>query len=378
MIRLAAIFLLLRRMDNNLLYKIGITQIPLVGSVTAKTLIAYCGGVEAVFREKKANLLKIPGIGKITANAIVNQVVLQRAQEEVEFIEKNDVKPLFYTDKDYPLRLKQCEDSPLLLYYRGNSPLETEHVLAVVGTRNATNYGKKMTEEIISGLKDTGALIISGLAYGIDICAHRSALGAGLNTIAVVAHGHDIIYPSEHANTANKILQNGGILTEFLTGTIPSRENFPMRNRIVAGLADAILVVESKESGGALITAEIALSYNREVLACPGRADDICSRGCNKLIQLNKAALVQSAEEIKDLLGWKQVKEKRTKQAAFFHNLNHEETLIVETLKASSAPMYIDDLALQSRISPVNLAAHLLSLEFAGILVSLPGKMYTL
>ena len=256
-------------MDKNLAYKIGITLIPLVGDITAKQLISYCGSAEAVFKEKKQALLKIPGIGEITAEGIVNQDVLKRAEEEIAFIEKNNITPVYYLDKEYPLRLKQCEDGPIMFYYKGNAPLHTDRVIAVVGTRSATPYGKKMTEELVQGLRETGALIVSGLAFGIDICAHRAALDAGLNTIGVVAHGLDTIYPPEHSNLANKMLDNGGIVTEFLNGTIPNRENFPKRNRIIAGLSDAVVVVESKETGGALITAEIAFLIAAKYLPTP-------------------------------------------------------------------------------------------------------------
>jgi len=365
-------------MDENLVYKIGITLIPMVGVIKAKQLIAYCGSAEAVFKEKKQLLLKIPEIGEVTAAAIVNQDVIKRAEQEITFIEKRNITPLYYLDKEYPLRLKQCDDSPIMLYYKGNAELNTARIIAVVGTRNATDYGRKMTEELVSGLKDTGALIISGLAYGIDISAHRAALNTGLNTIGVVAHGHDMLYPEEHANTAKKMLEQGGMVTEFLSNTIPNKENFPKRNRVIAGLSDAIVVVESKEAGGALITAEIALSYNREVIAYPGKADDTASRGCNNLIQRNKAYLAQSSKDIIEYLGWKDITSPKKVQPELFHALNEPETAIVNALRTQGAPMYIDDIAIQANLTPGNLSAHLLSLEFAGILKSMPGKMYSL
>jgi DNA processing protein len=364
--------------DKNLAYNIGITLIPLVGDITAKQLISYCGSAEAVFREKKQNLLKIPGIGELTANAVINQDVISRAEQEIKFIEKNNITPIYYLDKEYPLRLKQCEDSPLMLYYKGNTALHANRVISIVGTRNASPYGKKLTEELIAGLKDTGALIVSGLAFGIDICAHRAALDVGLDTIGVVAHGLDTIYPPEHSNIANKMLEQGGLVTEFLGGTLPSRENFPKRNRIIAGLSDAVVVMESKESGGALITAEIAFSYSREVLAYPGRTNDTYSRGCNNLIQRNKAYLVQSAEDVIEYLQWKANILPKKPQVELFHDLKPEESAIIDAIKAQGAPMYIDDIAIQSKITPGNLSAHLLTLEFAGILKSLPGKMYSL
>lgn len=365
-------------MDENLKYKIGITLIPLVGDIKAKQLISYCGSAEAVFGEKKQALLKIPDIGEITSEAIIKQDVLKRAEEEIAFIEKNKITPIYYLDKEYPLRLKQCDDSPVMLYYKGKADLNTGRIIAIVGTRRATDYGRKMTEELVNGLTETGALVVSGLALGIDIAAHRAALKSGLDTVGIVAHGHDTIYPGEHTNTAKKMLEQGGILTEFLSNTIPDRENFPKRNRIIAGLSDAVVVMESREAGGALITAEIALSYNREVVAYPGKADDVQSRGCNNLIQRNKAYLAQSSQDVIDYLGWKEKKTPQKTQQELFHNLNESETAIVNALKAQGAPMYIDDLAILSNLSPGNLSAHLLNLEFAGILRSLPGKMYSL
>jgi len=364
--------------DNDLSYKIGITLIPLIGNIKAKQLIAYCGGAEAVFKEKKQALLKIPDIGEATADAISKQDVLKQAEAEVLFIEKNKITPLYYVDKEYPLRLKQCDDGPVMLYYRGNANLNTQRIIGIVGTRNATAYGRKMTEELVQGLKDTGALIISGLAFGIDINAHRAALDNGLDTIGVVAHGHDMLYPAEHANTAKKMLEQGGVLTEFMSNTQPNKENFPKRNRIIAGLSDAVAVIESKESGGALITAEIAFSYSREVLAYPGKADDTISRGCNNLIQRNKAYLVQSSNDVIEYLGWKDKVESKKAQPELFHDLSSEEAAIVNAIKTQGVPMYIDDIAIHSKLTPGNLSAHLLSLEFAGILKSLPGKMYSL
>jgi DNA processing protein len=365
-------------MDENLKYKIGITLIPMVGDIKAKQLISYCGSAEAVFKEKKASLLKIPDIGEVTATAIVNQDILKRAEEEIKFIEKNRITCFYYLDKEYPLRLKQCNDNPIMLYYKGTADLNNARIISIVGTRMATSYGCSAAEELVKGLEETGALIVSGLAFGIDISAHRAAVKAGLDTIGVVAHGHDMLYPPEHANTAKKMVERGGILTEFLSGTIPDKQNFPKRNRIIAGLADAVVVVESKEAGGALITAEIAFSYNREVIAYPGRAEDTHSRGCNNLIQRNKAYLAQSSKDVIEYLGWKTKEAPKKVQQELFHNLNPEETAIVNVLKTGGEPMYIDDIAILSNLTPGNLSAHLLSLEFAGILKSLPGKMYTL
>jgi DNA processing protein len=365
-------------MDKDLLYKIGLTFIDHVGHITSKVLISYCGSAEAVFKEKKQNLLKIPDIGEITAEAIVKQDILHLAEKEIKFIDRNKITPLFYLDKAYPLRLKQCADCPVVLYYKGNTNLDAERIVAIVGTRNATDYGKKMCSNLVEGLKDSGILIVSGLAYGIDAASHKAALQYGLPTVGVVGHGLDSIYPPEHNNLAQKMLDNGGLLTDFTSETKLAPENFPKRNRIIAGLSDAVIVVESKASGGAIITADIAFSYNREVFAVPGRSEDIYSQGCNKLIRQNKAGLIQSADDLLSSLGWKDTKKKKKTQVQLFHDLKPQEETIVKVLQTQTGPMHIDDIAIQANLSPGNLSTHLLTLEFAGILKSHPGKMYSL
>jgi DNA processing protein len=364
--------------ENDFLYKIGLTFIDHVGHITSKVLISYCGSAEAVFKEKKQNLMKIPDIGEITAESIVNQDILHHAEKEIKFIEKNNITPLFYLDKAYPLRLKQCADCPVVLYYKGNANLDAERIVAIVGTRSATDYGKKMCNDIVEGLKDSGVLIVSGLAYGIDAASHKAALKFGLPTLGVVGHGLDSMYPAEHSNLAQKMLDNGGLLTDFTSETKLSPENFPKRNRIIAGLSDAVIVIESKASGGAIITADIAFSYSREVFAVPGRSEDVYSQGCNKLIRQNKACLIQSADDVLHSLGWKDTKKKKKPQIQLFQNLNPQEETIVKVLQTQGAPMHIDDIAIQANLSPGNLSTHLLTLEFAGILRSHPGKIYSL
>ncbi len=365
-------------MESDLLYKIGLTLIDHVGHITSKTLISYCGSAEAVFKESKQRLLKIPDIGEITAEAIVRQEILHFAEKEIKFIEQNQVTPLFYLDKNYPLRLKQCPDCPVMLYYKGSADLDAARIVAIVGTRNATPYGKKMSHDIIEGLKDSGVLIISGLAYGIDAESHKSALKFGLPTVGVIGHGLDTMYPAEHNNLAKKMLENGGLASDFLSNTKLSPENFPKRNRIIAGLSDAIIVVESKAKGGAIITADIAFSYSRDVFAVPGRSEDAYSQGCNLLIRQNKASLIQSADDMLNSLGWKDTKKKPKKQTYLFPELNPQEEIIVKVLQSKNTPVHIDDIALMANLSPGNLSTHLLTLEFAGVLKSLPGKMYSL
>ncbi len=363
---------------DDLIYKIALTLIPGVGSVNGKSLVAYCGGVRAVFLEKKRALLKIPGIGEQTVNAISNHNVFDRAEEEVRFISQKNITPLFYLEKDYPIRLKQCHDSPLMLYYKGTADLNVPKVVAMVGTRNATEYGRDMCRKIIEGLVEQNVLIISGLAYGIDTWSHKAALENKLETVGILGHGLDRVYPYANRSLAEKMLENGGLLSEYMSSTLPDRENFPMRNRIIAGMSDAVVVVEAAETGGALITAEIANSYNRDVFAIPGRIGDLHSEGCNKLIKINKAALLQSAKDIIYLMNWNDVKgNKKSMQRQLFINLSSDEELIVETLK-EKGDLDIDTLLIETAMMPAKAASVLLNMEFEGIIRCLPGKVYRL
>ncbi|MCK4360783.1 MAG: DNA-processing protein DprA [Bacteroidales bacterium] len=358
-----------------LLYQIGITLIPGVGDIVGKKLIAYCGSVEAVFKEKKKLLLKIPGIGKSTVNSIINQNILERAEEEIRFIEKYKIDTLFYLDDKYPYRLKQCEDSPMLLFYKGTADLNAPKIISIVGTRKASEYGKEICSSLIEGLIEQNILIVSGLAYGIDTCAHKTSLESNLKTVGVLAHGLDKVYPQLNKSLAEKMLNNGGLLTEFLSKTTPDRENFPKRNRIIAGLSDAVIVIESAIRGGALITADIANSYNRDVFAVPGRLYDKYSQGCNNLIKTNRAALVQSAEDIKYIMGWEIMKKKTKKQQRLFIKLSPEEETIVNILKEKQE-LGIDKISSLSKLSASKVASALLNLEFEGIIKCLPGKVY--
>ena len=363
---------------EDLIYKLALTLIPGVGSVNGKSLVAYCGGVKAVFMEKKRALLKIPGIGEQTINAIANHNVFGRAEEELSFIEKNKIAPLFYLDKEYPIRLKHCHDSPLMLYYKGTSDLNAPKVIAMVGTRKATEYGRDICRKIIEGLVEQNVLIVSGLAYGIDTWSHKAALDNKLDTVGVLGHGLDRIYPFANRALAEKMTGSGGLLCEYMSNTMPDRENFPMRNRIIAGISDAVIVVEAGASGGALITAEIANSYNRDVFAVPGRLGDPHSEGCNKLIKINKAALIQSAKDISYLLNWNDEKDqKKVVQRQLFLDLSPDEELIVNTLR-EKGDMEIDTLLLETLLMPAKAASILLNLEFEGVIRCLPGKVYRL
>ena len=366
-------------MNEQLLYHIAITSIPNIGVITAKKLIAYCGSSEQVFKEKKRVLEKIPGVGEIHSLAINEhkEEALVAAEEELKFIEKEAITPLFYLDEHYPKRLFHCEDGPLVLFMKGKPDLNAQKVVSVVGTRMATEYGRGFCEQIIEELTPHQPLIVSGLAYGIDICAHRAALKCGLPTIGVLAHGLDRVYPSQHTAVAREMQEQGALLTEFKSATIPDRENFPKRNRIVAGMADLTIVVESSKKGGSLITAELANNYNRDVFALPGRLSDSQSEGCNRLIKTHKAALIQSAKDIEYIMNWKTEHKNKSKQTQLFVELTPEQKLITEVLSKSDKAG-IDDISLQAKLPMSDTASLLLELEFNGVVRSFPGKLYKL
>jgi len=364
------------------LYNIGITLLPGVGDVNAKNLVAYCGSAEAVFREKKARLKKIPGIGAVLVNSIsdgsIQKNALARAEEEIHFIEKHKITPLFFTEKSYPKRLKQCNDGPVILYYKGTADLNAEKIISVVGTRSVTEYGKQTAEKIIEGLSCFSPIVVSGLALGVDICAHRASLKNNLQTVGVLGHGLERIYPDTHKATAKDMIKHGGLLTEFLSNTKMAPEFFPRRNRIIAGMADAVIVIESRKTGGSLITAEIANSYNRDVFAIPGRINDTVSEGCNFLIRTNRAALARSAEDIAYSLGWKKTDgPKKQKQQKLFIHLSEEEKALQRLLREKNN-MHIDDISIAAKFPMSKTATLLLNMEFSGVIRSLPGKVYCL
>lgn len=364
------------KMSDLLLYEIALTLLPGVGDVNAKKLVAYCGGAEAVFRERRKNLLQIPGIGERTVDSIVSQNVLSRAERELLFVEKNNIRILYYLNPDYPKRLQHCYDSPVIIYCKGETDLNVDKIIGVVGTRNVTDYGKYLTDKIIEELSEDDVLVVSGLAYGVDTCAHKAALKNELKTAAVLAHGFHTLYPQANLNLSRKIISSGGcLLTENISGVEPDRENFPKRNRIVAGMIDCLIVVESASKGGALITAEIANSYDRDVFALPGRIGDAFSEGCNNLIKNNKASLLANANDIRYVMRWDADAKIKPKQLKMFREFNEDEKLIMNLFENNDM-INLDDIIIETRLSPSKIASILLSLEFDGIVKALPGKRY--
>lgn len=363
-----------------MLYEIALTQLSEIGPVLARNLVSYCSGVEKIFSAKQGVLEKIPGIGSVRAKAIVDsrQNCLIRAEREIKFIEKHRITPLWYLNADYPIRLQNCNDAPLLLYYRGTTDLNKKKTIAIVGTRNMTDYGRMVIEKLMAELSPFAPLIISGLAYGVDITAHKAALKNNLDTVAVVANGMDQMYPKAHLKTAKEMLEQGGILTEYMSGAIADRENFPQRNRIVAGMCDATILIESAIKGGALITAALANGYNRDVFAFPGEVNKTYSQGCNYLIKTNQAHLVDNADDIISMLNWDQsTAQKKNIQRDLFVNLSDDEQTITEVLREKDA-MDIDSICIQSKLSNTSVASALLMLELNGMVQALPGKLFKL
>ncbi|UYZ60023.1 DNA-processing protein DprA [Hymenobacter latericus] len=365
--------------DTSLLSEVALTLLPGIGPLITRNLISYCGSAEAVLQAPQAKLLKIPGVGPGTVTALRNNAAaLGKAEQILRRAEKDGVQLLYYTRPNYPTRLRPVPDAPVLLYYLGTADLNHPRSLAVVGTRQATDYGREQTEKLVRGVAGYQPLIVSGLAYGIDIIAHRAALQEGLPTIGVMATGLDIIYPAAHRRTAEKMVEQGGLLTEFPFGTQPDKYNFPARNRIIAGLTDGTVVVEAARKGGALITAELALEYNREVLAVPGRLDQAVSEGCNHLIRNQQAVIYTSPADVEQVLNW---------DGALHHtppvpaldpaDFSADEFKLVQILQAHKERQ-IDELSWEAQLPINQVSTLLLGLEFRGVVRALPGKKFAL
>lgn len=363
-------------MEN--LYNIAITEISGIGILRAKSLINIFGSAEAIFKESKKALLAVPFIGTALANGVNDKNVLRKAEQEINFADKYGIKVLFYKNTDYPKRLLSCDDSPLILFYKGNIDLNKDKSIAFVGTRSASSYGRGFCRDFIGKLKEKtpDVLIVSGLAIGIDTEAHRCSLENNIPTVGVLAHGLDRIYPPSNRDLAERMVANGGLITEFLSGCSPEKENFPRRNRIVAGMTDATIVVESRIRGGSLITATIADSYNRDVFAVPGKSSDILSSGCNWLIKNRRASMIESVDDFMKEMNWDEGgTAKNDKQMKLFVSLTKEEDVIFNII-GDGKIVGIDDIVASSEIAASKVAGLLLDLEFNDLIECLPGKMY--
>jgi len=358
-------------------YRIALTMTPAIGPISARKLISKAGSAREVFRMSRASLETIPSIGPLMSQSIIGSALLKQAALEMKFLEKHHISALYFEDEQYPARLRECEDAPILLYTKGDKGLHAKHALSVVGTRKASSYGKEICRSIILDLGSMigDLVIISGLAFGIDVIAHRASLEGGIPTVAVLGHGFTTIYPHAHRETAKKICGLGALVTDFHSGMGPERNNFLRRNRIIAGLADATLVVESARKGGALITADMASSYQREVLAVPGRVTDERSEGCNRLIRSNAAAMVESAKDIIDQLNWNddmvQVPQRLSEKPVF----TTQEKQLLELLRSHNG-LDPGDLSLHSGI-PIQVVLSLLTqMELKRWVLVEPGNQY--
>lgn len=365
--------------SNHLNYQVALTLLEGVGPKNAKLLLAYLGSEEKIFDSSLNLKTKIPGFTKERFRHLDRVKALEKAEGIVSFVEKNKIKTTFLTDKAYPKRLKECGDSPVLLYSRGDFLMNRKYTISIVGTRNMTSYGKKLITDLISSLVPYDVQVISGLALGVDGYVHRKCLENNISTLGVLGHGLDRMYPALHRDLAKKMVNTAGcgLLTEFPNGTNPDRENFPQRNRIVAGMSDATIVIESGARGGSLITALLANDYNRDVFAYPGNVDSAYSKGCNQLIANDKAHLITSGKEFVKLMGWKKGDEVQAIQTNLFADLEGDEKTIVKAIQEFKK-ISLDVLSVRLK-KPVNvLSSLLLMLELKGIVMCLPGKNYAL
>jgi len=366
-------------MDTDALYYLlALQKVKNIGDISAKKLLRHFGSAKAVFEAAKHNDIDVQDIGSVMIHSLKQFNDWQRVSDEIKYIEQNHLKVVSIFDDEYPYRLQHAPDGPILFFYQGNADLNHGKIISIVGTRNMTSYGKRMVVEIIEGLKDYQPLIVSGLAYGVDVEAHVQALKHQLPTIAVLGHGFQRIYPSIHQKVARQMLENGGLISEFWHTDPVDRNNFLKRNRIVAGMSEAVIIIESGVKGGALVTADIANSYNRDVFAVPGRSSDTFSKGCNNLIKNNKAALITNAQDIINLLQWQEQKLKPVNpQLNLFVDLTDDEQLIFDLLQAEGK-MSLDNMSLKLEMPVSKLAQTLLQMELNNIVTSLPGKLFEL
>ncbi len=357
--------------------QIALSLLQGIGPKRAKQLVAHIGSVEGVFEASPTSISEISGIGLHTALQLNREAALSRAAVELDFIKKNNIRIHFYTDSSYPKNLSQCPDAPIVLYSKGQLTFNQTKNIAIVGTRKASNYGKQLVKDFLHDLQDFDIQIVSGLAFGIDIQAHRMALEFNLPTIGVLAHGLDQVYPLAHQSTAKAMEAQGGLVSEFISETRPDKENFPKRNRIVAGICDATIIVESAEKGGSLITAGLANDYHRDVFAFPGNVNQLGSKGCNRLIQKNRAHLITSAQDFIETMGWENQALNATVQTSLFDSLSHEEEIIIQTLKEFTT-LHINAISNHCEQPIHQTTIQLFNLEMKGLIRMLPGKRYEL
>lgn len=361
-------------MNKDLICRVALTLVPGIGPLIAKTLTEYLGSAEAVFNTKAKDLEELPGVRKALSQSIFQNKdeVLKRAEKEITFITKNNIQTLFYQDENYPQRLKTCDDAPYMMFYKGSGKLNHSKIISIVGSRKCTEYGVNLTHQLVKDLAEYNILVVSGLAYGIDAEAHKACLENQLETVGVLGHGLDLIYPSQHRAIAAKMVERGGLLTEFLSETNPDYQNFPKRNRIVAGMSDATIVIESAAKGGSLITADIAHSYSREVFAFPGRTFDKASAGCNQLIKSQKAMMIENAQDLISAMDWEGGKKEKQLQLSL-DKFSDPEQKILSLISAQNS-VHVDVLAINTGLTLPQLKNHLFQLEMRGVIKNVPGN----
>lgn len=360
---------------EDLRYTLALLRVPGLGVVSVKRLLNKLGSAKAVFEEKKSNLAKIDGIGLARVSGFNLTKQLAAADDEVRFIEENQIGYSFFLDSSYPDRLRFCPDSPVLLFHKGKINLKQKRIISVVGTRKITSYGRSFCREILEELAPLNPVVVSGMAYGVDICAHRAALDFNLQTIGCLAHGFNQMYPKEHEVFAEKMLENGGFFSEFWSTDTFDKTNFLRRNRIIAGLSEATIVIESAKRGGSLVTADLAFSYNREVFAVPGRVHDKQSQGCNNLIKFQKAHVLTTAADIVYQLGWELEDKPKTRQTQLFAELDEDEKRIYDFLLGKDKEL-IDSIAIECGFPVHKTATVLMNMELKGVINPLPGKFF--
>ncbi|SNY95077.1 DNA-processing protein DprA [Flagellimonas pacifica] len=363
--------------EPEIIAALRLQAIPNIGDITSKKLIAHCGSPNAIFKDKMRNLLKIEGIGEMTLKGLYDTIYLKEAEAEYKYVMDKKIEFSYFEDRDYPYNLKHCIDGPILLFRRGKMNLRSTKIISVVGTRNITGYGTSFCEAFIEEIAPLNPIIASGFAYGVDITIQKLAIEAGLQTIGCLAHGLNQMYPKVHKKYVSKIEENGGFLTEFWSTSNPDRENFLKRNRIIAGLSEATIVIESAEKGGSLVTADLANGYNREVFAVPGRSTDKFSKGCNDLIKRQKAHMLTSAAELVYLLGWdlEEKKEKEAIQKQLFVSLDETEQSIYSYLQMNGKQI-LDIVALECKLPIHKTSSTLFNMEMKGVVRPLPGKLF--
>jgi len=361
--------------EQDLFYLLALLKVEGVGDIMAKKLLTHFGKAETVFTTKTNQIAAIDGVGSVLLKNLKDKSIFEKASKELDFIKVNDIKVSFYQDENYPERLKHCFDSPVLIFSAGNINLKNKRIISIVGTRQITSYGTDFCRKLIEDLAPLDPVIVSGFAYGVDIVAHQIAMENNLQTIGVLAHGLNQIYPKTHKKYVAKMEENGGFITEFWSSSNPDKENFVRRNRIVAGMTEATIVIESADKGGSLITANLANDYNRDVFAVPGRVTDKYSQGCNDLIKTQKASVLSSAADLIYMLNWDIEKKVKSIQKSLFVDLEPDEQKVYDFLIKNGKEL-LDIIALQCDFPIFKISGILLNMELKGVIRPLPGKLF--